>query len=117
MEAKSVVASLQITLAALSLLTAGYAAVLLRQVLRAFSRARPLIELEADLRALESSQSKLFLTLKKLSSRAAVEDFREKQRNGMNSNSSDIAFGDKAALRAKFGKDAATLAARSAGKL
>jgi hypothetical protein len=107
---KSVPLLLQIILISSLSAFVAYAVARWRQVLPVSRQEKRLTTCETDIADLLSSHQRLLDLVKKLSSRQAVADHRANKGSGAPKASEDIPFGDKAALRARFGAEAAQLA-------
>lgn len=99
----------------LNALFAGLAVVLWRRALPSTAQAKRLTSCEAEIAALLLSNAKLLDAVKRVSNRIAVSEHRSRKDGSEDGQSLDIPFGDKAALRARFGAQAAQLASRFKG--
>lgn len=102
---------LHITLAVTTLLSATFVLVRSRVALLSIREAKRLTECELGISDCLSTLTRLIDMQKKLSQRQALSDFRSEKKAGTTIRSADdIPFGDKAALRARFGAQAASMA-------
>lgn len=94
--------SLQIMLTCVNLAAVGFAVAYCRPVLRSISLTKRLTAVETSHLELLSLVSKTYEAQVKLSKRQSLADYRAEKRQDSAPAASDIAFGDKAALRARY---------------